>query len=88
MTAVNVKMGQVTWQAARLAKAQLRLADGELIAPEKDGSRALTQGHVARLRRAVAGGAPEEDCLDTDHAVRTKLYLRDHASVVALDLGA
>jgi hypothetical protein len=28
------------------------------------------QGYVARLRRAVAGGAPEEGCLDTDDAVR------------------
>jgi hypothetical protein len=42
MTAVNVNMGQVAWQAVRLAKAQLRLADGELIALEKDGSLALT----------------------------------------------
>jgi hypothetical protein len=42
MTTVNVKMGQVAWQAARLAKAQVRLADGELIALEKDGSLALT----------------------------------------------
>ena len=26
--------------------------------------------YVARLRRAVAGGAPEKDCLDTDDAGR------------------
>jgi hypothetical protein len=29
-----------------------------------------------------------KNCLDTDDAVRTKLYVRDHASVVALDLDA
>jgi hypothetical protein len=39
MTAVNVKRGQAAWQAARLVQAQLRLADGELIGLEKDGSR-------------------------------------------------
>jgi hypothetical protein len=29
-----------------------------------------------------------KNCLDTDDAVRTKLYVRDHASVVVLDLDA
>jgi hypothetical protein len=52
-----------------LAKAHLRLADGKPIALDEDGTLAA-QGHVARLRRAVAGGAPEKDCLDTDDAVR------------------
>jgi hypothetical protein len=65
----------------------LRLADGELIALEKDGSLALTRdtsqgfdvrSQVARLKK----------CLDTDDAVRTKLYVPDHASVVVLDLDA
>ena len=80
-------MGQVAWQAARLVQAQLRLADGELIALKKQLAGA-DQGHVARLRRPIAGVAPEADCLDTDDAVRTKLYVHDDASVVAPDLGA
>ena len=42
MTAVNDRMGQVAWQAARLAQAHLRLADGELIFFEKDAPLALT----------------------------------------------
>jgi len=35
MTAVNVNMGQVVWQAVRLEQAWLPPADGELIALEK-----------------------------------------------------
>ena len=59
MTAVNVKMGQVAWQAARLAQAQLRLADGELIALEKDASLALTRD-TSQASTCGAGGAPEK----------------------------
>jgi hypothetical protein len=56
----RVKLGQVAWQAARLAQAQLQLADGELIALESDGSLALTRdtsqgfdvrSQVARLKQ-------------------------------------
>ena len=40
MTAVNVRTGQVAWQAARLGE---RFADGKPIAVDEDGTLALTR---------------------------------------------
>jgi hypothetical protein len=56
----------------------------ELIALEKEGSLALTkgasQGLDVRLQVACL-----KHCLDTHDAAPTKLYARDHASIVVLD---
>jgi hypothetical protein len=64
----------------------IALADGELIALDKDGSLALTRDRSQGFD--VRSQVAPENCLDTDDAVRTKLYVRDHASVVVPDLDA
>jgi hypothetical protein len=52
-----------------LAKAHLRLADGKPIALDEDGTLALSRGTSQGLD-VLSLGAPEQDCLDTDDAVR------------------
>ena len=88
MTAVELKTGRIAWQTRDFSKAQILQADGKLIILDEDGTLGLASATPDRfqvlsrvpLLKRIAWTAPT--------LVGTRLYLRDRAEIMALELGA
>jgi outer membrane protein assembly factor BamB len=90
MAAVNVKTGTVAWQQRGFAKAQLLRVgdDGTLLLLDEDGKLALVRATPERLEVMAEAPVLKKIAWTPPTLVGTRLYLRDRASIMALDLGA
>ena len=87
MTAVDVGSGEVLWRDRTFAKHSLLHADGKLILLDEDGALGLVE--VSREGMTVRSRAQVFESLSwtVPTLVGTKLYLRNRAEIMALELG-
>jgi len=88
MTAVELKTGRIAWQTRDFAKAQLLYADGKLIILDEDGNFGIARATPERFQ--VLSRVPLLTGISwtPPTLVGTRLYVRDRATLMALELGA
>jgi len=88
ITAVELRTGRIAWQARDFAKAQLLYADGKLIILDEDGNlgiaRATPEGFQVLSRLPLLNRIS----WTPPTLVGSRLYVRDRANMMALELGA
>ena len=87
LTAIGVRTGEVAWRDRTFARSTLLYADGKLIILDEDGTLGLAT--VSRRGLQVLARAPvlSATAWTVPTLAGTKLYLRDRADIVALELG-
>jgi outer membrane protein assembly factor BamB len=88
VTAVNVKTGEIAWQQRGFARAQLIHADGKLVLLDEDGTLALATASPQRFDVLARTALLKHLAWTPPTLVGTRLYVRDRATIAALDLGA
>lgn len=88
MTAVQLETGRIVWQRRGFAKAQLLHADGKLIILDEDGVLALARATPQRFQVLSRVSLLKRISWTPPTLVATRLYLRDRATIMALELGA
>jgi hypothetical protein len=88
LTAIDAHSGEVAWRDRTFARSTLLYADGKLIILDEDGTLGLAT--VSRRGLRVLARAPvlSATAWTVPTLAGTKLYLRDRADIVALELGA
>jgi outer membrane protein assembly factor BamB len=87
VTALDVETGNVFWQERGFARAGFVHADGKLILLDEEGTLALAQVTPTGLGVASRAEVFSGRAWTTPTLVGTRLYLRDRATIKALDLG-
>jgi outer membrane protein assembly factor BamB len=87
MSAVEIASGRIAWQTRDFAKAQLLYADGKLIVLDEEGTLGLARATPERFQ--VLARVPLQKRLSwtPPTLVGTRLYVRDRATISALELG-
>ena len=82
-----MRTGEVAWRDRTFARSTLLYADGKLIILDEDGTLGLAT--VSRRGLQVLARAPvlSATAWTVPTLAGTKLYLRDRADIVALELG-
>ena len=89
MMAIDLKTGEPLWRDRTFAKANVLLADGKLIILDEKGTLALATATRDGLDvHSKVDGVLQEKSWTAPTLVGTRLYLRDHHTIMALDLGA
>ena len=88
LTAIDAHSGEIAWRDRTFARSTLLHADGKLIILDEDGTLGLAT--VSRRGLRVLAQAPvlTTTAWTVPTLAGTKLYLRDRADIVALELGA
>ena len=88
LTAIDAHSGEVAWRDRTFARSTLLYADGKLIILDEDGTLGLAT--VSRRGLRVLARAPvlTTTAWTVPTLAGTKLYLRDRANIMALELGA
>jgi len=86
-TAVNVRTGQAAWQERGLSRASSVHADGKLILLDEDGTLALASASPTGLQVHAKASVLTNRAWTVPTLVGTRLYLRDRATIKALELG-
>jgi len=87
VTALDVRTGAVTWQQRGFARANFVYADGKLIFLDEDGTLALASASPAGLQVHAKAQVLTNRAWTVPTLVGTRLYVRDRASIKALELG-
>ncbi len=87
VTAVDVNSGQVAWQSRGFARANLLYADGKLLILDEDGTLGLATLAPDGLQVLGRAEVLADKAWTAPTLVGTRLYLRDRASIKALELG-
>jgi outer membrane protein assembly factor BamB len=87
VAAVDVNTGSIAWQERGFARATFVYADGKLILLDEDGTLALATVTSAGLNVLARTEVMANRAWTAPALVGTRLYLRDRASIKALDLG-
>jgi len=88
MTAVELKTGRIAWQTRDFAKAQLLYADGKLIILDEDGDFGIARATPERFQVLSRVPLLTRISWTPPTLVGTRLYVRDRATLMALELGA
>ena len=88
MSAVELRTGGIAWQSREFAKAQLLYADGKLIILDEDGDLAIARATPERFQVLSRVSLLKRISWTPPTLVGTRLYLRDRATIMALELGA
>ena len=86
MTAIEVKTGKILWQDRALPKANFIVADGKLIVLDEDGVVALAEVSAQGLKIVSRAQVLSNRAWTAPALIGTKLYARDRARMVALEL--
>ena len=86
LAAVNVKTGEIAYQDRSFPKSNLLLAEGKLIILDEDGNLALATATPTELKVISKVSIMKHLAWTVPTLVGTKLYLRDRATIMALDL--
>jgi outer membrane protein assembly factor BamB len=87
MAAVNVKTGEIAWRKRGFAKANCVYADGKLIILDEDGTLYLTSASPEDLTVHSQVELLDRVSWTVPTLVGKTLYVRDKATILALDLG-
>lgn len=85
--AVDVKTGQVLWQNREFARSTFIHADGKLIILDEDGNLGLATPDRQGLNVQAKASILTNKAWSVPTLVGTRLYVRDRATMMALDLG-
>ena len=88
VTALDIKSGEIAWQQRGFARANLLYADGKLILLDEDGTLALATPTPGGLQVHAKASVLTNRAWTGPPLVGTRLYLRDRATIKALELGA
>ena len=88
LTAIDAHSGEIAWRDRTFARSTLLHADGKLVILDEDGTLGLAT--VSRRGLRVLAQAPvlTTTAWTVPTLAGTRLYLRDRADIVALELGA
>jgi outer membrane protein assembly factor BamB len=86
-TAVEVATGKVLWQDRALGRSSFVAADGKLVLLDEDGGLALATVSPLRLTVLAKAQVFHGRSWTVPTLVGTRLYLRDRATIKALELG-
>jgi outer membrane protein assembly factor BamB len=86
LTAIEAKTGNVLWQDRTFPKATFLYADGKLIVVDEDGNLSLATVSPAGLKVLSRVALLRSNAWTAPALVGTTLYVRDRASLMALDL--
>ena len=87
MTAVEIKTGRIAWQTRDFTKAQLLWADGKVIVLDEDGVLALARATPEKFEVLSRVPIAKRISWTPPTLVGTRLYVRDRATITALELG-
>ena len=87
ITAVDEKTGAILWQDRNFARAQLLYAGDLLLILDEDGTLGLARIGPSGLNVLARASALSKVSWTPPTLVENRLYVRDRASVMALDLG-
>lgn len=87
LTALDAATGNVAWQRRGFARATFVHADGKLVLLDEDGTLALATPTTTGLDVHAKASVLTNKAWTVPTLVGTRLYLRDRATVKALDLG-
>jgi outer membrane protein assembly factor BamB len=87
VTAINPRTGTIAWQERGLARACPVAADGRLVLLDEDGTLALAAPSAQGLNVQSRAPVLSRTAWTVPTLVGTRLYLRDRATIKALDLG-
>jgi outer membrane protein assembly factor BamB len=87
-TAVDARTGAVAWQDRSFARAVALYAEGKLILLDEDGTLALATAGPQGLTVHSKARVLAKNAWTVPSLVGTRLYLRDRATIKALELGA
>ena len=88
LTAIDAHSGEIAWRDRTFARSTLLHADGKLIILDEDGILGLATVSRRGLRVLAQVPVLTTTAWTVPTLAGTKLYLRDRADIVALDLGA
>ncbi len=88
LMASDLRDGRVAWRERGFAKANLLYADGKLIILDETGTLTLATATPEKLTILAQAKVLEEKSWTVPTLVGSTLYLRDHHTIRALDLGA
>ncbi|MGH9161319.1 MAG: PQQ-binding-like beta-propeller repeat protein, partial [Vicinamibacteraceae bacterium] len=88
MTAVELETGRIAWRTRGFAAAQLIDADGKLIVLDENGVLALARATPQRFQVLSRVSLLKRLSWTPPTLVGTRLYVRDRATIMALELGA
>ena len=89
LMALDLKTGKPLWRKRGFAKANVLLADGKLIILDERGTLALATATREGLEvHSRIANVLQEKSWTVPTLVGTRLYLRDHKTILALELGA
>ena len=88
LTCYEAKTGRILWQTRDFAKAQLLLADRKLIVLDEEGTLGLVTVSPQGAQVLAKASVLRSKSWTPPTLVGTRLFLRDRATVLALDLGS
>jgi outer membrane protein assembly factor BamB len=86
--AIDLKSGQILWQNREFARSTFLHADGKLIVMDEDGSIGIATATRQGLTVLAKASVLSNRAWTPPTLVGTKLYVRDRARMMALELGA
>jgi len=87
ITAIDVRDGRVAWQDRSFSRSQLLYADGKLIILDEDGNLGLATVTPTGLHVLARASVLTKLSWTPPTLSLTKLYVRDRAGIMALELG-
>jgi hypothetical protein len=87
MTAVNVETGEQAWRERGFGHASMVHADGKFIIMDEDGDLVLTRMSPDGMETLSRASIFDTQSWTVPTLAGTKLYARDRAKIVALELG-
>ena len=87
LSAVDAASGKIHWQERSIQKATFVWADGKLITLDQDGNLMLADPSPKEFKVAAKAKLLTRISWTPPVLVGTKLYLRDRATLMAVDLG-
>lgn len=88
LVAADARSGEVLWKLRGFAKANFLLVDGsKLLILDEDGDLALATASRDTLKVHARASVLTRVARTAPTLVGTKLYIRDHASIMAIELG-
>ena len=87
ISAIDMKTGNIAWQDRSFARAQLLYADGKMVVLDEDGTLGLATVSPQGLKVLARASVLTNLAWTPPTLVGTALYVRDHQTMVAFDLG-
>jgi outer membrane protein assembly factor BamB len=88
LTAVHARTGEMAWQDRTFARSSFLYADGKLIILDEDGTLGLATVSPQGMNVLAKVALFTSQSWAVPTLVGTKLYVRDHARIIAMELGA